>query len=82
MAAANQIVPPRVGDIVHYKMLMPDVPGCQAAIVTDTHLDPALASLAVFHANGTQYLPQVRHVELEYMWEQYEPGTWHRAEHQ
>jgi len=74
------LTPPRVGDIVHYTPL--DLPGCRAAIVTEIHIDAHLATLAVLHPSGMQFLQQIRQAELEHLWEQYEPGTWHVAHHQ
>jgi hypothetical protein len=41
-----------------------------------------MATLAVLHPTGMQFLPEVRQAELEDMWEQHEPGTWHLADHQ
>lgn len=74
--------PPRVGDIVHFWPMLPDTPGCRAAVVTEIHIDARMATLAVLHPNGMQFLPEVRQAELEHLWEQYEPGTWHVANHQ
>lgn len=74
--------PPRIADLVHYWPLVSGSPGCRAAVVTEIHRDAHLASLAVLHPTGMEFLPEVRQAELEHMWEQYEPGTWHLSGHQ
>lgn len=72
----------RVGDIVHYVPVLVSVPGCRAALVTQTHADPQVASLMVANPTSVQFQPEVRHAEVEnYTWDRYEPGTWHRADH-
>lgn len=78
----NNTTPPRVGNLVHYVPFAYDTPGCRAAIVTEIHIDARMATLAVLHPTGMQFLPEVRQAELEDMWEQHEPGTWHLADHQ
>lgn len=74
--------PPRVGDIVHYWPLLAERSGCKAAIVTDLHVDPQLATLIVFCATGIQFVQQARLAEPGFTWETFEPGTWHVAGHQ
>lgn len=83
---ATRLRPPHVGDVVHYWPLLPDVPGCRAALVTEIHVDPHLASLAILHASGVQFLLGVRQAELDPLvadpfTDKYEPGTWHEAKH-
>lgn len=72
---------PRVGDIVHYWPLLVEKPGCRAAMVTDIHYNPQLASLMIAHATGVQFLPEVRRMECDFSWDAYQPGTWHHAGH-
>lgn len=75
-------LPPRVGDIVHYWPLLAERPGCKAAIVTEIHVDPQLATLMVVCATGVQFVQQARKAEAGFTWDSFEPGTWHSAEHQ
>ena len=77
---ANSVAP-CLGDMVHYVPLMAEVPGCRAAVVTDTHVDPMLASLMVLHSTGVQFITDVRQSECEFSWETRQPGTWHVAKH-
>lgn len=76
--------PPRVGDIVHYWPLTAEMPGCRAAVVTEIHMDPQLASLMVLHTTGIQFILEARVslVEHDPFTDRYEPGTWHSADHQ
>lgn len=78
---------PHVGDVVHYWPMLSEMPGCRAAIVTEMHVDPHLASLMILHTTGLQFLTEVRQSESDplsdpYVTEKYVPGTWHAAGHQ
>lgn len=76
--------PPRVGDIVHYWPLTAEMPGCRAAVVTEIHMDPHLASLMVLNTTGFQFVLESRMSMTDYdpFTESREPGTWHSADHQ
>lgn len=78
---------PRVGDIVHYCPLPSEGSGCRAAVVTEIHIDPHLASLMVVYATGVQFVADVRVSENDTFpndsfLDKYTPGTWHFSGHQ
>lgn len=84
----TSLAAPRVGDVVHYWPTLSEMPGCRAAIVTETHVDPHLASLMILHTTGLQFLQGVRQAESDpltpdtFITDKYVPGTWHSAAHQ
>ena len=84
---ANSLNPPHVCDLVHYFPLPTEGSGCRAAIVTEIHVDPHLASLMVAHPTGVQFVADVRRSVSDTFLndsflDKYAPGTWHLSGHQ